>query len=120
MNLTRFFLGCLVTCLILACGQNKPVPNIPDKKSGFARTVFTAETQSGSTITLISETECELNLNDGLIRLAEYSRQDNKLRLVIREGGTAAVLYFDIVPQGLRASETGVLYLLPEAIIKAQ
>ena len=114
MNLIRFlFLGCLA-CVLAACDSGKPVPAIPDKKSGFLKQVFTQPT-SDSTITLVSETECELSGGRD-IRLAEYSREDNKLRMVLRGAGIPLVIYYQIVPEGLRVPDSSETYLLPEPL----
>ena len=102
----------------MACDKNKPVPAIPEKKSSFQKTVFT-EPQSENTVTLVSETECEINTRGNII-LAEYSRQENKLRVVIRTGGGASVIYLELLPDGLRAPEFGGVFLLPEALNKAR
>lgn len=92
------------------------MPTIPERKSSFQKTVFT-QPQSGSTIILVSETECEIE-NRGSILLAEYSRQDNKLRVVIRAGGAVTVSYFELFPDGLRSPDSGQVFLLPEPLSK--
>ena len=89
--------------------------HIPEKKSSFQKMTFT-EPQYGGTITLISETECEIG-NSGNIILGEYSREDNRLRVVTRALGQASVRYLEILPDGLRASSEEV-YLMPEPLKK--
>jgi len=114
-SLSLVVLGTIV-CLLTACDQKSPVPAIPKKKTTFQKIVFT-EPKYGSTITLISETECEIKAR-GDIRLAEYTRQENKLRVVERAFGAASVHYFDILPDGVRESDSGEMYLLPEPLNK--
>ena len=116
MRSPQFLLICLVGWLVSGCDRNKPVPGIPEKKSSFQKSVFT-QPQSGSTITLVSETECEID-NRGNILLAEFSRRENKLRVVIRAGGAATVNYFELLPDGLRTPDTGEVFLLPEPLNK--
>ena len=74
---------------------------IDENKSSYQKIVFT-EPKSGNTISLVSKSQCEIN-NKGKIILAEYSREENKLRVVTRLGGTDSVTYFEIVEDGLRA-----------------
>ena len=85
----------VIVCAFTACDRKSPVPAIPEKKNTFQTIVFT-EPKYGSTITLISETECEIKAG-GSIRLAGYTRQqEDKLRIV--EGGLGtSVQYFDIL-----------------------
>ncbi len=109
-------LVCLAACAITACDdRSKPIPAIPEKKSRFQKTVFT-QPQVGSTITLVSETECEIGTG-GQILLAEYSRQEDKLRVVMLAGGAASVSYFDVFPDGLLAPD-GHVFLLPQPLNK--
>jgi hypothetical protein len=93
------------------------VPKIPDKKSGFEKMVFT-QPESNETITLISENECEIGSGGGSIRLAQYSRQDNKLRVVAQSIGGTSVNYYDILPVGLQGQSPGEFYLLPAPLMK--
>lgn len=98
--------------------NSRPMDAIPEKKTTFQKIVFT-EPQYGSTITLISETGCEIKKGNQIF-LAEYTRQENKLRVIERALGTASVDYFDILPEGLRQSDTGEMYLLPEPLKRYQ
>jgi len=116
MKTFQLILLFLIACFLSGCDRDKPVSNIPEKKSSFQKIIFT-QPQSESTITLISETECEI-ANRGEILLAEYSRQDNKLRVVTRALGQASVTYLEILPEGLRDPSSGKVYLLPEPLIK--
>jgi len=94
-----------------ACHRQTPTSSIPDSTSNFQKIIYT-DPVGGSSITLISDTECESNLNDH-ITVAEYSREGNRLRFVTRGGD---VFYFDIIPGGMRELPTGQLFLLPEAL----
>jgi len=91
-----------------------PAPAIPENKTTFQKIVFT-EPKYGSTIALVSETECEIQTG-GNITLAKYTRQENKLRVVEGAFGAASVRYFDILPDGVRESNSGEMYLLPEPL----
>jgi len=116
MKTIPLLLFCLIASFSSGCDGSTPVPNIPEKKSSFQKIVFT-EPQRGGTITLISETECEMNHGSNIV-LAEYSRQDNKLRVVLRGIDGAKVHYFEILPDGLREPSSGEVLLLPEPLIK--
>ena len=96
-------------------GDN-PLLVISSKKNNFKPIIF-SDTTTNSTLTLISETECEIK-NKQQILLAECSRQENKLRVVKREAGATTVIYFDILPEGIRDSISGKLYFLPEPLGK--
>ena len=116
MNLIRFhFLVCLA-CILAGCDRSKPGPAIPDKKSSFQQQVFTEPT-SNSTIRLVSETECEIGTGRD-IRLAEYSRQENKLRMVVRGAGVPLVIYYQIVQEGLRPPDSNKTYLSSDALTR--
>ena len=109
---------CVAAGFFSGCDRHKSVPNIPEKKSSFEKTVFTDPRSSlGETITLISETECEMGSGQD-IKLATYSRQDNKLRVVVPGLGGSSVIYFEIQKDGLRNVSSGQVYLLREALIK--
>jgi hypothetical protein len=56
----------------------------------------------------------------GTILLADYSRQENKLRIGTRVGVTDAVNYFEIFQDGIRSPNNGPVFLLPEALKKIQ
>lgn len=118
MKILSLVILCTVLCIVSSCGRNDTVSVIPDKKTNFQTIIFT-EPKYGSTITLISDKECEIKTGGGIL-LAEYARQENKLRIVERALGTASVVYFDILPEGVRHSTSGELYLLPEPLKKYQ
>jgi hypothetical protein len=105
----------LVGCLIGGCDEDKRASDIPEKKSNFQKIVFT-EPQSGSTVTLISENECEIENQSGQVLRATYSRQDGKLRVVAETRDGLLAKYFDILTEGLRASDSDKVYLLPEPL----
>ena len=108
---------CLIfLCLLTGCDKNRSIPAIPDNKPAFPKITFT-EPESGMTISLISETECEI-ANGEYIRLSEYSRQGDKLRVVNRSGGAATVSYLELLPDGLRVDEK--VFLLPEPLTKSR
>ncbi len=110
-------------CFFVSCSRSGSVPPIsekenalqaiPEKKNVFQKVVFT-NPKYGFTITLISETECEFKMNSE-IRLEEYTRDDNRLRIV-RRGMETSVSYYDILPEGIRQSDTKEVYLLPERL----
>jgi len=114
---TQLILLCFVGCLLAGCDRSKPISNIPDKKSNFQRLIF-KQLDSGATVTLVSETECEIS-EDHEIFLAEYSRQENKLRLILRKSGATSVVYYEIIPDGLRNPSTNEVFLLPEPYARA-
>ena len=118
MRLLRFLCSSSLALAVVACDKEKPVPGISEKKSSFSKTAFT-QPVSGNTITLVSETECEIAGQQGIM-LAEYSREGNKFRVVARTGGSPSVTYYDINSDGLVASNSGETFLLPEAIQKFQ
>lgn len=105
MNSIKTVLILLVVCTLAGCGRDN---------ARFEKTVFT-EPNSGNTITLNSDKECEIKQGRDIL-LAEYSRQENKLRVVLQAFGTSQVLYYDITPEGLRDSGSGAYYLLPEPL----
>jgi len=106
----------LISFLVSGCDRHKPVSSIAETKSTFQKIVFT-QPQTGDTIKLISENQCEL-ANRGNILLADYSREENKLRVVTRVGGTDSVSYYEIMTEGLR-KPNGEVFLLPEPLNKA-
>jgi hypothetical protein len=118
MNISYLFLLLLGGSLIGGCDQTKPLSAIPEKKAGFQKLVFT-QPQSGNTVTLISETECEIQ-EQGRTLLAQYSRQDNNLRVVIQTGAAPTVMYFQVLPDGLRISDSDEVFLLPAPLSKAR
>ena len=98
--------------LIFASSRGRSaIPSIPEKTSSFHKIVFTDPKYDTNTITMISETECEVR-SGRHITLGEYSRQGNKLRVVIKVFGGSSIWYYDIVQEGLRSSD-GDTYLLP-------
>jgi len=96
--------------------RDDPLSVISSKKDVFKAIIF-ADVMTNCTLTLISETECEIKKGQE-IHLAECSRQENKLRVVKRDAGATTVLYFDILPEGIRDSASGKMYYLPEPLAK--
>ncbi|MCF7785852.1 MAG: sel1 repeat family protein [Prosthecobacter sp.] len=115
----RSILSVITISFLVSCGRENVESTLPDKKTNFQQKVF-AETGSDKSITLISETECEINQGGGNIFLAEYSRQGDKLRIVAHIAGASVVMYFDFIDQGLRDSNTGQVLLLPDALARAR
>ena len=115
-NSIRTVLILLVGWTLVGCGRDNPVSSIPERKSHFERTIFT-EPKYGNTITLISDKECEIKQGRDIL-LAGYSRQDNKLRVVMQALGTSTVTYYEISPDGLRDSNSGEVFLLLEPLNK--
>ena len=72
---------------------------------------FTEPKYGRRNITLVSEKECEIR-RGGEILLGEYSRHDDKLRVVVKSFGGTRVMYFEIVDEGLHGTD-GENYLLP-------
>ena len=103
-------------CFFVSCVQKVPIPAIPEKKNTFQKIVFT-EPKYGNTITLISETECEMKWGPRIC-LATYSREGNKLRMVEPQMGTSEIYYYDIVPEGLYQLSSRQIYLSPEELQK--
>jgi type II secretion system protein G len=106
-----FFIGFIAS----SCDRNKSASSIVETKSNFQKIVFT-DSKTGDTIRLISKTQCEI-ARQRLILLAEYSREENKLRIVTRVMGTDSVVYYEIITDGLRSPDGQVL-LLPEPLKK--
>ena len=90
---------------------------IPENKSKFEKIVFT-DPNSGKTVVLVSETECEIQPQEGEIILGEYSREEDKLRIVLRAFGK--VMYAKLVDGGLQMTDSGKVYLLPDALRQYQ
>jgi hypothetical protein len=59
-------------------------------------------------LTLISKDECELSEGEKTL-LCKYTKQDEKLRIVITALGTTQVVYYRITSQGLQDNEGRVL-----------
>jgi hypothetical protein len=60
-------------------------------------------------ITLVSADELELN-EGGTNLICKYSKEGDKLRVVLNVMGTTQAVYYQITPQGLRGSDGTVLY----------
>jgi hypothetical protein len=99
----------------LSCEKPKSLPAVPEAKQSFARQVFTAA-GSDTTLTLVSEKECEIENLDGSISLAEYSRQGDKLRVVQRSPLGDRVSYYRIWKFGFRDPDSNRTFLSAEAL----
>jgi general secretion pathway protein G len=78
---------------------------------------FTELQQQRKTISLISGSECELKDGNEIL-LGSYSRQQDKLRVVIQALGTQHVMYYVVIPDGLRDPQSKEIFLLQNAIPK--
>lgn len=103
--------------LLIGCKRSTPQATIPNTDhSTFPRQTFVTVAGSDQ-ITLISPNECEIGGGREIL-LGEYSRQGDKLRLVLKAMGTNVVQYYDITPEGLRDSRSGQTFLTPELAAK--
>jgi uncharacterized protein YecT (DUF1311 family) len=65
-----------------------------------------------TTLTLISEDECELN-SGGTTLLCKYTKQSDALRVVVTAMGTNQVIYYRFTDQGIQ-DNNGAILLSPE------
>ncbi len=109
--------------LLVFYSRGTPVPSIPEQQRIFQKVVFTnplPDTPQSSikTITLISESECEIETylggRDVGITAARYSREGDRLRIVF--SNSSSVLYLQISSEGLADRTSGAIYLLPESL----
>ncbi len=105
-----------------ARGQNKAATRIKSdlpNVNSFQRQVFT-NPPSGYSISLVTATQCEIE-ESGQTFVAEYSKQGDKLRIVINNFGNSLVHYYAVEPDGIRevkSGKPGGLYLNAEAFAR--
>ncbi|WP_395745034.1 hypothetical protein [Prosthecobacter sp.] len=79
--------------------------------------VFVSMNSPTNKITLISDSECEMEFRDGVI-LGNYTLDGNKIRFAFTAFGSARVSYADIYPDGL-VMTTGGLHSKGEVLLNA-
>ena len=104
--------------LVTASCNRKPMPQIAEKKPTFERQEFRKGGTSQS-IALVSETECEISDGKETL-LGEYSREGDKLRVVLRMGGAPRVIYYIIRPRGLEEPDTYQMFLRADALAEVE
>ena len=118
-------------CLLISCTENqKPSPNGSSSASGqsskqpsqpsaqpvkeqFKPTPFKNEVYRAvddvKVITLISTEELEINEN-GSNLVCKYSKQGDKLRIIVTAFGTTQAVYYRITDKGLEGEDGSILY----------
>lgn len=118
-SLTRW-IGASTTLLIVLCffvcsyqsesAAAQPA-TAPEVKNMTYRTIG-----ERSVIALVSSDELEIR-EGGENIVCKYTKQNNKLRVIVSAMGTTTAKYFDITPQGL-VGERGEVYYEPETFQK--
>lgn len=99
-----------------AATRNKSdLPNV----NSFQRQVFT-NPPTGYSISLVTSTQCEFE-ESGQTFVGEYSKQGEKLRIVVNVFGNSLAHYYAIEPDGIRelkSGKSGGIYLNAEAFAR--
>lgn len=123
MNIHRTVIAAAAAIGIVSCDkpQDKPSNGAPDTKQAFEAKPFRGEVyraaDDSKTLTLISPDECEVK-QGGKILLCKYTKQDDALRVVMSVTGTNQVVYYKLLPDGLKEENGAVL--LTDALYKAE
>ena len=99
---------------VISCdkSQEKPGNSAPDAKQAFEAKPYNREIyrrhDDSKTIILISRDECEVK-QGGKTFLCKYTKQDDALRVVMSVMGSTEVVYYKIVPHGLKEENGPIL-----------
>lgn len=75
-------------------------------KTGFQREVFQSSWDPTNKITLISDSECEMESKQGII-IASYAYEGERMRFVFTAFGSQRVSYADVYSNGIKMANAG-------------
>ena len=114
MNIQRIVIAVVTAIGVVSCDKPKDQASsaIPNPKQAFEAKPFHGEVyrtfDGGKTLTLISRDECEVK-KGGTTFLCKYTKQDDALRVVMAVMGTNQVVYYKLVPEGLKEENGSIL-----------
>lgn len=109
MNTKRLSALLAAASLLIGCDKS---PNIASDSQQVQAEPFHGQVYRSfngrSTLTLISQDECELN-QGGTTLLCKYTKQPDALRVVVTAMGTNQVIYYRITDQGIQDNSGNVM-----------